>query len=224
MPLDAINLARLTLHSLHRLANAEVVKMLNRLILAMVAAMSVAQAGPPLICHPYNIGDAKSLPWNGGANWDNPDPSYDVKNLPGDTLALLTAQTPVLVRMETLRRAVLYGANNHDAARSLLARLKDRQTSSGKSDAMADFDYGYFLASLKQIEWLYKEDLTGGVDGYKYVESALALIPDSAEMHFAAAIMASSPPRPAEREEHLRKARAAKNDVLLAQNLNSHFQ
>jgi len=200
--------------------------MSNRLllVLTLLGTASVAQAGPPLICHPYNIGDAKSLPWGSGSGWDAKDPSYETKSVPADTLALLGTQTPVLVRMETLRRAVLYGAVDHDSARSLLAQLRDRQVSVGKSDALANFDYGYFLASLKQIEWLYKEDLTGGVDGYKYVLDALAFHPDSPEMHFAAAIIASSPMRQAERDLHLSKARSAKNDVLLARNLQSHFQ
>ena len=202
----------------------------NRLLIAIgfaaLGTMFVVQAGPPLICHPYSIGDAKSLPWGRGTNWDNPDPSYNVKNLPSDTVALLGSQTSVLVRMETLRRAVLYGAADHDAARRLLAQLKNRQTDAekaAKSDALAYFDYGYFLASLKQTDWKYKEDLSGGVDGYPFVQKALELSPDSAEMHFAAAVMASFPARPSERDEHLRKARAAKNDALLAQNLNSHF-
>ncbi|HYL76631.1 MAG TPA: hypothetical protein VEU96_20625 [Bryobacteraceae bacterium] len=194
---------------------------------AALGTIFVAQAGPPLICHPYNIGGAKSLPWGSGSGWDNPDPSYNVKNLATDTLAILDQPTPVLVRMETLRRAALYGSLDHDAARVLLAQLKARETASEKSAkpaASALFDYGYFLSSLKQIEWKYKEDLSGGVDGYAFVQKALAIDPNSSEMHFAAAIMASSPPRPTDREEHLRKARAARNDALLAQNLSSHFQ
>jgi hypothetical protein len=190
--------------------------------LATLATMFVAQAGPPLICHPYNIGDAKSLPWGTGSNWNAPDQAYNVRKLVSDTLAILDQGAPVLVRMETLRRAVLYGVNDHAAASSLLAQLENREAA--KPSANAYFDYGYFLASLNQIQWLYKEDLSAGVDGYQFVQKALALAPDSPEMHFAAAIMAASPPRPAERDAHLAKARAAKSDALLAQNLATHFQ
>ena len=199
--------------------------MLKQLSIAAVllaAALPLAQAGPPLICHPYEIGAAASLPWSGGGSgWDNPDPKYDVKRLAADTLALLDANSPVLVRMETMRRAVIYGANNHDQARALLSGLRARTASGGS--ALANFDYGYMLSSFGQMTWRYKEDLTGGVDGYDYVKKALAIQPDSAEIHFAAAIIASSPLRAGEREEHIRKARAASGDALLARNVASHF-
>jgi hypothetical protein len=185
--------------------------------LALLSTPFVAQAGPPLICHPYNIGDAKSLPWGGGSGWNSSDPAYNVQHLVNDTLALLDENPTVLVRMETLRRAVLYGVQDHAVARALLAQLKNREEA--KPGASAYFDYGYFLGSLNQIHWLYKEDLSAGVDGYQFVQKALALNPDSAELHFAAAIMA-----PAERETHLAKARAARNDALLAENLSTHFQ
>ena len=40
---------------------------LSRLALSTVAVLlgftTFAQAGPPLICHPIEIGQAKSLPW-----------------------------------------------------------------------------------------------------------------------------------------------------------------
>jgi hypothetical protein len=189
--------------------------------LAALATMFVAHAGPPLICHPYNIGGAKSLPWSTGSDWNALDPSYNIRNLVSDTLAILDQSPTVLVRMETLRRAVLYGAKDPAAASALLAKLKDREAATPSTNAY--FDYGYFLASLKQIRWLYKEDLSGAVDGYQFVEKALALTPDSPEMHFAAAIMLADPPRPAERDNHLAKARAAKSDALLAQNLATHF-
>jgi hypothetical protein len=191
--------------------------------LGLLATMFVAQAGPPLICHPYNIGDAKSLPWEAASRgWDATDPAYNIQNLANDTLGILDQSPTVLVRMETLRRAVLYGAKDHAAARALLAQLKDRE--SAKPTVNSYFDYGYFLSSLGQIQWLYKEDLTAGVDGYQFVEKALALEPNSPELHFAAAIMATSPARPSERDAHLARARAAKSDALLAQNLATHFQ
>ena len=191
--------------------------------LAFSATLFVVQAGPPLICHPYHIGDAKSLPWStASAGWNETDPAYDVQSLVNDTLEILDHSPTVLVRMETLRRAVLYGAKDHAAARALLAQLKDRETA--KPAVNSYFDYGYFLASLSQIHWLYKEDLSAGIDGYQFVEKALALAPDSPEMHFAAAIIATSPPRPAERDAHLAQARSAKSDTLLARNLATHFQ
>jgi hypothetical protein len=192
-----------------------------------IATLFVAHAGPPLICHPYAIGDATSLPWTEGSNWDGQSKAYDPTNLAKDTLVILDRATPVLVRMETMRRAVIYGVRDHEAARALREKLKTRADAAEKSsqpNALAYFDYGYFLASLKQLEWMYKQDLSAGIDGYEFVKRALAIEPDSPEMHFAAAIITSSPPRPSEREEHLRKARAARSDGLLARNLHTHFQ
>ena len=133
----------------------------------------------------------------------------------------------VLVRMETLRRAVMYGARTMTPRAHCWRRLKDREgrpRSRPRPTAFAYFDYGYFLTSLRQIDWLYKEDLSAGIDGYEFVKKALAIDPGSTEMHFAAAIVTSAPPRPAERAEHLNKARASKPDTLLAKNLSSHFQ
>jgi hypothetical protein len=56
--------------------------------------------------------------------------------------------------METLRRATLYGAKDHDQVRALLARLAERVKAaeeSTKPSASALFDYGYFLSSLYQV-------------------------------------------------------------------------
>ena len=86
----------------------------SRLTIGIVAVLlgftTFAQAGPPLICHPMEIGQAKSLPcveFNHRGCTD-----YDLKNLSRDTLAILDSHTPVLVRMETLRRATIYA--RHD--------------------------------------------------------------------------------------------------------------
>ena len=68
--------------------------------LALCAAAFTIHAGPPLICHPYNIGTAQSLPWGHGhdeVGFDNPDPNYNTKQLTSDTLKILDAGAPVLV-------------------------------------------------------------------------------------------------------------------------------
>src|SRR5262245_50874940 len=78
------------------------------LLLGAAVFQQPAIAGPPLICHPIETGDAKSLPWGSSADWRAAKPDYDLNRLVEDTLALLTPETPVLARMETLRRATIY--------------------------------------------------------------------------------------------------------------------
>src|SRR5579864_3202250 len=110
--------------------------------LALCAAVFNVQARPPLICHPYDIGKAQSLPWGHGRDalgFDNPDPNYDTKQLTRDTLKILDSGAPVLVRMETMRRAGLYGSNDHAAASALIGVLKQRATGASPS-ASALFD------------------------------------------------------------------------------------
>lgn len=77
-------------------------------ILCLMVFQQAALAGPPLICHPFDIGNARSLPWS-GSEWRAVDKNYNINRLVEDTLGLLTPGTPVLVRMETLRRATVYG-------------------------------------------------------------------------------------------------------------------
>jgi len=48
-----------------------------------------ALAGPPLLCHPFDIGAARSLPMARGG-WQAVDPTYDVLRLVADTLAILS--------------------------------------------------------------------------------------------------------------------------------------
>jgi hypothetical protein len=207
----------------------------------MLCFASIAQAGPPLICHTFEISNAKSLPWishgwnlSGGEN-------YDTKNLVRDTLEILAPGTPVVVRMETLRRATLYARRDPIAAKELLARLHARATSaesSGHLDALAWFDVGYLAETYKQ--WLGQKlphttdgmrmdpNPAAGVDGYTLVKKALGLRArsqngDDAQMEFAAALITLSGLQD-EHHEHARKAMAgAKSDPLLAQNLATHF-
>jgi hypothetical protein len=203
------------------------------LVAAVLCFATVAQAGPPLICHTIEIGNARSLPWishdwnlSGGEN-------YDVKNLVRDTLDILGPNTPVLVRMETLRRATLYARKDPLIAKELLAKLHGRATSaesSGHPDALAWFDVGYLAETYKQWigqNWMRvskdEQNPAAGVDGYAFVKKALALRGPDAQMEFAAALITLSVSR-SEHREHSQKAIAgAKSDSLLAQNLASRF-
>src|SRR2546429_1308946 len=164
--------------------------MIRSLRFAIAVATSLllataAQAGPPLICHTIEIGQAKSLPWI-GHNWNlSGGENYDTKNLVRDTLGILTPDTPVLVRMETLRRATLYARNDPVAAKELLARLHARATSaesSGHPDALAWFDAGYLAETYKQWidqSWMRfsadEQNPAAGVDGYALVKKAIGL-------------------------------------------------
>src|SRR5262249_18511801 len=115
-------------------------------LLALFGLVTSAFAGPPLICHRLDIGDAKSLPWNGTA-WDLAgNENYDTRSLVHDTLAILDSGAPVIVRMETLRRATLYARKDPQAAKELLTKLYQRATSSeaaGHPNALEWFDAGY---------------------------------------------------------------------------------
>lgn len=183
-------------------------------------------AGPPLICHSIQIGDARSLPWI-SHNWNlSGTETYDVKNLVPDTLAILTPNTPVLVRMETLRRATLYARKDSQVAKELLVKLHARAESAesdGHPDALAWFDAGYLAEAYKQ--WLNKEagDPAARIDGYAWIKKALQLRGNDPQMEFAAALVTLSGPEK-EHREHVQRAMAgAKQDPLLAQNLASRF-
>ena len=95
-------------------------------ILFSLAIAPTAIAGPPLICHPFDIGNAKSLPWSGDVWSLSGNGNYDTKSLVPDTLAILDGNPQIIVRMETLRRATLYAQKNPQEARELLTRLHAR--------------------------------------------------------------------------------------------------
>jgi len=202
------------------------------LVAAVLCFANVALAGPPLICHTIEIGQAKSLPWI-SHNWNlSGGENYDTKNLVRDTLEILNPNTPVLVRMETLRRATLYARKDPVAAKELLARLHARATSaesSGHPDALAWFDAGYLAEAYKQIgqSWMRvskdEQNPAAGVDGYALVKKALGLRGPDAQMEFAAALITLSGPQEEHRQCALKAIAGAKTDPLLAQNLASHF-
>lgn len=197
-----------------------------------LAASGAASAGPPLICHQFDAGNASLLPWSASpSGWNSPDRSYNVKNLAADTLQLLSPDAPILARMENIRRATIYaGQDERIAAGLLTAVLARAQADAGRGlDPLAWFDAGYLVESYRQASHIYKWDMLApgertawklrsepkGVDGYSMVTKALRLMP-SAEMEFAASLMRDG----AARAEHRRRAAAgAAAGSLLARNL-----
>ena len=201
--------------------------------LLVIAAPSLA--GPPLICHAIDIGSEQSLPWT-STGWNlNGQEQYDVSRLVPDTLALLTPSAPVLLRMETLRRATLYGQQRAAVAKELLLRLESR-TRENPKDALAAFDFGYLVECYKQASWLHQHtdwlkafgDAAGAslamkIDGYSWVLKAITLRGSDPQMEFAAALMTTDGAR-SEHDRHLQNAMAgAKADAMLARNLSSRF-
>jgi hypothetical protein len=200
-----------------------------------------ALAGPILICKNYEIGAAKSLPW-GGNDWRSVKSDYDINRLVEDTAALLTPDMPVIARMETLRRAVIYAAwarvdrevnyakRNDNAAPELLSRLMGKskestlQSAARKPDPMKMFDAGFFLESWKQAYVEGSGKKPPDFDGYPMVKQAIAFRGNDPEMEFAAALITSTRSDKAVSRAHLQKAIAgAPEGSLLARNLINHF-
>ncbi len=200
----------------------------------VVLALAVpALAGPPLLCHPYEIGNARSLPWDPSGSWSRGMVGYNLKNLIADTEALLTPSTPVIVRMETLRRASLYASADRAIAAELLNRLLARAKaadSKGTPDALALLDAAYVAGAFRQIGAMGKNSefaqqaanaraVLGDADAYALIARSVAARPDDPAIQFAAALIASDRDRSAYRA-HAEKARAgAAKDALLARNL-----
>ena len=200
----------------------------------MLAA--VVFAGPPLICHAIEIGGAKSLPWI-SHSWNlSGSENYDLTKLVPDTLAILDSGAPVIVRMESLRRATIYARQDPQIARELLTKLfaRSQATASGaRPDALAYFDAGYLIACYKQ--WIGKNlpHMTDGMrmdanpaanlDGYALLKKAIALRGQDSEMEFAAALITMDGPQDAHRQHVSNATAGASSDALLAANLKSHF-
>lgn len=203
----------------------------SRIALSLGAALTLfavaVLAGPPLLCWPYDIGGAKSLPFVGD-NWRSADPSYNIQHLADDTMALLQPSMPVIVRMETIRRATVYAMKDRGVAERLLERFEARVNEAekrGKPDALALFDLGYLRETYKQT---YGADsvqtLAAGRDGYVMITRAIQIRENDPEMEFAAAIVqADSRANPTLRSAHLKQALAgATEGSLLAKNLVTH--
>jgi hypothetical protein len=203
------------------------------LFAATLAIASPAQAGPPLLCHPFDIAGARSLPWDTATGLSTGRADYPVARVVSDTEALLGPSTPVIVRMETLRRAAIYASADREVAAQLLDRMTARARAAeqaARPDPLPLLDAAYVIEAFRQISMIGRAQgfavratiakaVVGATDGTALMAKSLAARPDDAALEFAAALMAADKNRSAY-EAHARKARAgAGSDPLLARNL-----
>jgi len=164
-------------------------------------------AGPPAICHPIDIGNARSLPWGGWGKFDV-DNSYarnDLERLVDDTIGILISSDDTFVHMETIRRSVIYmtGIGHSETSKSsawaaktlddLVTELKSRLTTAmfeqageaGAKELMAlrSFDIGYLQAAFRQASHVGDQ---GG--GEQYLAHAIELQPENGAMRLGAAL------------------------------------
>ena len=198
----------------------------------LTVSASTALAGPPLLCHPFDIGSARSLPWDGTNAWWQGRTDYNLQNLVADTEAILTPSTPVIVRMETLRRAALYASLDSKVAAALLSSVTARANAGAQSAAGASalFDAGYLTETYKQIAMLRGErqfadrartiaGVVGSTGGTAMINRAIAQRPEDASMRFAAALVAATADRTAYRDHADKARKGAAQDALLARNI-----
>jgi hypothetical protein len=171
----------------------------------LTLAATPALAGPPFICHAFDLSGSPSLPWGSAAaaGWNNPDPTYDVTTLTADVTRLLRPSMPVSARMETLRRATIYASRDRAVAAELLQALEAR-AKSNPTDANALFDAGFLTEAYGQASRVYEWDMLDGRakeqwtfrkepvgTGVTLIDAALALNPPQvADMRRARSMLA----------------------------------
>lgn len=208
------------------------------LLITSLAGLTLA--GPPTICHPVAIGDAKSLPMGSGSM--DLSRSYKAENVVKDTINILKTTDSTLVRMETLRRATLYLQKDKARAHELLGNLAfmalDAEAS-GKTQwaAQAWFDAGYLGACYQQIDididW--NPGVADGVHGYAWIQKGITLAGGNAEMEYGAALATLPEARakardikPTDRDQynaHIRRAAlGAQKGSSLEVNLAAHLK
>lgn len=205
-----------------------VTKLATALLFAVCFFGSSTLAGPPLICHAFDIGNAKSLPWI-SHDWNlTGSETYDVNHLASDTISILDSDPSVLVHMETLRRATLYAQKDSVVAKRLLLAMMARSSAAADTPktALANFDLGYLAATFQQYARISKSgnDPAQNCDGYTLIKRAIVLRGNDPQMEFAAALITLNTSG-SEQSEHARKAlTGSKSDPLLARNLAAHFR
>ena len=210
--------------------------------LSAAGLAGAGRAGPPMVCHPVEIGSAKCPTFERGS-----DRSGLMSRI---TDSLKTERDP-LVRMETLRRgavAIAAGKDGRQLGWELFGRLSAialEQEAAGKRDAQAWYDAGFLVGVFDQLnldlDW--RAGVADGMDGYAYVRKALALAQEDrapaaqiGAMEYGAALMTLPELRGRGREAPagegkvaydahiLAAARTAEAGSLLERNLSAHLE
>lgn len=192
---------------------------------AVLLSASIAAAGPPLICHAVEVGDAECLPWG-----DKPfkqSRGFPTSELVGRTVKALTGTSSALVHMETLRRAALYSERDGELATQLIGALMARALdaeAAGTDASLAWLDAGYLAQCYDQlgVRTGVQCGSSGCIVGYAWVRRSIELSPDDAELEFAAAMMTALAGG-SEHERHVARVRKlAARDSLVSRNLEVH--
>jgi len=163
--------------------------------------------GPPAVCQPFAIGDADSLPWEEGAF--GIDSGFSTAKLVPTTRKLLDGQADALVRMETLRRAVIYAVGvGHYGKKSppsaqerklrtqeLILMLQQRalavhlgvQPATAAAAMPPLFDLGYALSAIRQLDGVSKVP-SGFASGEQELTKSAAWSGATAAMHLGAGL------------------------------------
>ena len=204
----------------------------HRVLTAFALALAVATpalAGPPLLCHPYEIGSARSLPWDGKAGWSQGRTDYPLQQLAADTEAILQPGTPVIVRMETLRRAAIYASQDPAVASALLDTLSAKARAD-HADGVAALDAAYLIGALHQVAMLEQSSefrgraagvkrVLAGRDAGPFVTQAMQARPSDPAFAFAAALITMGKDKQAYTAYVARARAGASQDALLARNI-----
>jgi hypothetical protein len=166
-----------------------------------------ASAGLPLVCAPFDAGNAEVLPWDKPSSPFTTDPNYSINRLTSDTLRLLSPQAPTVARMENLRRATIYASKDRAVANALLKAVLERTRRLVAEDphiaALTWFDAGYLVETYRQWSLMRHRDMlaafdkahpglrreVGALDGYDLVAKAAAATHEP-QMKVAASLMA----------------------------------
>lgn len=206
-------------------------------VLAFALAASAAVAGPPILCNPIDIANAKTLPMGSGPL--ECDGGLTAAKAVDQAIVILKSDPSTLVHMETLRRATVYVAKDKPTAKDLLARVMaialDAQTAKDdQRSAAALFDAGFLAACYHEmnVDVGFRPGEGEGIAGYAWIKAAIDKLPSSApqraEMEFGAGLAAHpmdylSPGARALYDAHLKRAtEAAKEGSLLAANIKAH--